>query len=144
MNKLRHNNKINNNIKFYPIGFELNYETAKEEIEWAERTWNHLLNDSLDRHSFYSKNTPDTKYIITVYSDSEFVYLIQCIRTKWNTDSTMVYMQPLTDDNVSDFKAIAKFMHLNNNTLTKNYKQLLLDAKASVIKAAANNTDGVA
>ena len=137
MNKLRFNNRLNNNIKFIPIGFELNYETAKEEIEWAERTWNHILYDTFYRHSFYSKNTPDTKYIITVYSDEQYVYLIQVLRTKFNTDSTMVYMQQLSEDNVNDFKSIAKFMHYNNSTLTKNYKQLILDAKAATIKAAA-------
>ena len=141
MNKLRLNNKINNNIKFYPLNFELKYETAKEEIEWAEKTWNHLLNDNLNRHSFYSRNLPNSKYIITVYNDEQYVYLIQCLRTKWNTDSTLVYMQPLSEDNINDFKAIAKFMHLNNNTLTKNYKELLLDAKAYTIKQSKINHD---
>ena len=137
MNKLRLNNKINNNIKFFPLGFDLDAKNAKEEIEWAEKTWNYLLNDEkLKRHSFYSKNLKETKYIITVYSDDKYTYLIQCLRTKWNTDSTMVYMQPVSEDNINDFKAIAKFMHLNNNTLTKNYKQLLLDAKASTLKPA--------
>ena len=130
-NSLRQNWKIFNNIKFHPLGDleESAPRDKREAAEWANQIWTHLVNDNIERCLIYvRKRRRFDKYNITVWNDGEVVYLVVCSRTEYNTDSTVVYMQPYTEDNLNDFKALAKFIHTNivgiTNTSVNAYKSL--------------------
>lgn len=117
MNKsIRQNWKIFNNLKFYPLG-KLEDEVPRDKKEgafWCEKIWNHLVNDDMKRAAiFQRKGIGTNKYTITVWDDGEYVYFINVLRTEYNTDSTSVYIQESTPDNLQDFINIAKFYHTN-------------------------------
>lgn len=115
MNKsLRQNWKIFNNIKFHPLGEceETCPRNKQDAANWADQVWNHLVNDEIERCAIYiRKGIANNKYNITVWNDGKIVYLVVCLRTEFATDSTTIYMQPYTQDNLSDFIALAKFTH---------------------------------
>ena len=114
MNKcIRQNWKIFNRIRFEPIGFDLDFKEPVQSQIWSENQWNHIVNDELTRLSIYSRRLPENKYTITLWNDDEYIYLVQCIRTEYNTDDTLVYIAYNNENNISDFKNIAKFIHKN-------------------------------
>ena len=122
-NSIRQSWKIFNNIKFHPLGKleESAPRDKKTAAQWAESIWNHITNDELKRHCiFQHKGKATDKYTITVWSDDDNCYLIACIRSEFNTDSTTVYLQPKTDDNIQDFINLAKFIHKNVASITGN------------------------
>lgn len=122
MNKyLRNNWKVFNAIRFYPM------ETPPPEglsniNEWCEKVWNHLENDDVKREAYFCYKGKKG-FTISVLSDNEYVYIVQCVRTETNTDDTAIFMQPLTDNNVNDFKAMAKFLRYSGNSIVNNFKQ---------------------
>ena len=107
---IRQNWKIFNMIKFQPIDFEVPKEGSQA---WSEVHWDYLTEADLERHACYICKSKEMKYNITLWSDDEYIYLIQCIRTEYNTDSTLVYMAKNTESNLSDFMSISKFIHKN-------------------------------
>lgn len=115
---IRQNWKIFNMIGFEIIDFEVpeqkesDWETEGSQ-RWSEKTWNYIVENKLDRLAYYSKKSKDLKYNITVWLDEKYVYLIQVVRTEFNTDNTRVIMATNTEDNVNDLKNIAKFLHKN-------------------------------
>lgn len=108
---IRQNWRIFNKIRFTPIQIEPP-EGLNHINEWCEIVWNHLCNDELERHKIY-KVDGRKGFTITVWTDKDYVYLVQVIRDENNTDATMIYMQKLTEDNLNDFLAIAKFIRYN-------------------------------
>ena len=137
MNKFRLNNKIHNHISFIPVAgaYVPEFKDIIEEQAWAEDKWNYLLEADLKRHSCHVLNKPDlNKHMITVWTDNQYVYLITAIRSFYNTTKTTVYFQPFTEDNLSDFKAIAKFTHKNIGTLKEDYKNLVIDARNYILQ----------
>lgn len=127
MNKyLRQNWKIWNHIQFHPLAMEVP-EDETERMKWAESTWTHLCEDDIEliRKSSHTVKGTD-KWVICVVADDEYCYLIQCLRTEYNTDDTTVYMKPKSKDNVNDFIAISKFIHRD---ITKILNQSRKDVK---------------
>ena len=128
---IRQSWKIFNNIKFHPLG-EIEESCPKDKKEaafWAEKVWNQIVYGDLVRHAIYVKRGVGTdKYTISVWSDDDTCYLIACVRSEFNTDSTIVYLQPKSDDNIQDFINLSKFIHKNVATITnqsiKAYKKL--------------------
>ena len=127
MNKcLRQNWRIFNKIRFAPI--KLPEPDGLSDInEWAERVWNHLCDDELKRHCHYSVKGK-RGYTITVWTDDEYVYLVQVVRSEYNTDETMIFAAELTDSNLSDFKAQAKFIRYNIKDLIGHSKEGVREA----------------
>lgn len=120
-NSIRQSWKIFNNLKFYPKGKleEQAPRTKKEAALWAEKMWNHIVEDELKRHIIFVRRGKGTdKYTITVWSDSDNVYLIVCNRTEFNTDSTAVYLKEYSETNLQDFINLAKFVHKNITGIT--------------------------
>lgn len=111
---IRQNWKLFNQIRFQPIGFEVPKEDSQK---WSEIRWDYICEADLKRHACYINKSKGNKYNITLWSDDEYLYLIQVIRTEYNSDSTLVYMVPFTEDTLNDFKAIAKFIHKNINDI---------------------------
>jgi len=108
---LRQNWRIFNKIRFTPIGIKPP-EDLNHINEWCEKVWNHLCDDELKRHKLY-KVDGRKGFTITVWTDNEYVYLVQVVRDENNTDATMIYMQELSENNLNDFLAIAKFIRYN-------------------------------
>lgn len=112
MNKcIRQNWKIFNKIRFAPIKLD-EPDDLSDINEWAERVYNHLVDDDLKRHCHYSVRGRKG-FTITVWDDGQYVYLVQVIRSEYNTDETMIYAAELTEENLNDFKAMAKFIRYN-------------------------------
>lgn len=112
MNKfLRQNWKIFQKVRLVPIGVD--EPTDIENInQWCERVWNHLINDKFTRYAHYVVKGKQGR-VITVLSDDEYVYIVQTVRTEYNTDETKIMMAHATENNINDFKAIAKMIHYN-------------------------------
>ena len=112
MNKsLLQNWKIFNKVKLAPIGIDEPGE-LRDINEWAEKVWNHLCDDELKRISCHITKGKQG-HNITVWTDESYVYLVQSVRSEYNTNETLIYMAPLNNDNLNDFKHIAKFVHKN-------------------------------
>lgn len=130
MNKyLRQNWKIWNHIRFRPIGNIKVPHDPKKMTEWAEKKWEHIVNDdSIVRHSIHNRKGKawKEKYTITVLSDIKYCYIIQVLRTEFNTDNTTVFMRKYSDEAVQDCKNIAKFIHRD---IGKIVDQSLADVK---------------
>lgn len=143
MNKcIMQNWKIFNKIRFEPMGLELEFEQPKDSQIWSENQWNHIVNDELERHAIYTKKTKENKYTITLWSDEEYIYLIQVLRTEYKSNDTLVYMAKNTPDNLNDFKAIAKFIHLNINEIINGSKKNAQEfAKIAAMIDAKNKTE---
>lgn len=123
MNKyLRNNWQIFNAIRFYPMETPIPEEFTGSINRWCETVWNHLENDEIKRECYYAVKGKKG-FTISVLSDSQYVYIVQCVRTESNTDDTAIFMQPLTEDNVNDFKAMAKFLRYSGNNIVNNFKQ---------------------
>ena len=123
MNKyLRNNWKIFNAIRFYPMETPIPEEFKDSVNAWCENIWNHLENDDVKRESYHSKKGKKG-FTISVLSDSQYIYIVQCVRTEHNTDDTAIFMQPYTEENLSDFKAMAKFLGHSGNSIVNNFKQ---------------------
>lgn len=138
MNKLMQNKRIWNHVRIQPIKIhsQVSRMTEKHQIEWCESIWNHLLNDDLTRHAFYSyKGIGCKKHTLSVWSDDKYVYLVQVLRTRYNTNESTVYITKNTTDNINDFKAMAKMVHNNINVMENDYKQMIIDAKESQTKS---------
>lgn len=108
---IRQNWKIFNKIRFTPIQLD-EPDDLSNINEWAERVYNHLVDDDLKRHAYYSVKGKKG-YSITVWSDDKYIYLVQVVRTEYNTDDTLIYAADLTEENLNDFKAMAKFIRYN-------------------------------
>ena len=119
MNKcIRQNWKIWNHVRFRPLGKVECPSEEKEQCLWADKLWNHIVNDDLTRHVIYNRKGLGTdKNTLTIWDDGQYVYLVHVLRTKDNIDMTDVYVKELTEDNVNDFKAIAKFLHRDVNKI---------------------------
>lgn len=112
MNKcIRQNWRIFNKVRFAPIKLD-EPDGLKDINEWAEKTYNHIVDDDLKREAYYCVKGKKG-FTITVWTDDKYVYLVQVIRTEYNTDDTLIYAAELTDDNLNDFKAMAKFIRYN-------------------------------
>lgn len=124
MNKsLKQNWRIFTKVKFAPIQLE-QPDDLNDINEWAERVWNHLCDDELQRHACHVTRGKQG-HNITVWSDESLVYLVQCVRSDYNTDEVLIYAAELNDDNLNDFKAIAKFIH-------KNIKEIIGHSKNAI------------
>jgi len=123
---IRQNWKVFNRIKFIPTK-EIEFDENNSQ-KWSEEKWNHIISDELTRHAIYTRKDKENKYTITLWDDSEYIYLIQVIRTEFNTDDTTVYMTKYDDVKLSDFKVIAKFIH-------KNIMDIINHSKNGVIEA---------
>ena len=124
MNKsLKQNWRIFTKIKFAPIQLD-QPDDLKDINEWAERVWKHLCDDELKRHACHITRGKQG-HNITVWSDDSIVYLVQCVRSDYNTDEVLIYAAKLNDDNLNDFKAIAKFIH-------KNIKEIIGHSKNAI------------
>ena len=127
MNKcIRQNWKIWNNIQFHPLG-KLQEEVPQDKKKasfWAESTWKRIVLKDMERHVIYQRKDKGTnKYTITVWDDGKYCYLIQVLRTEYNTDSTVIYMKEYSESNVKDFLAIAKFIHRDINKIVGKSKE---------------------
>ena len=128
---IRQNWKVFNNIKFRPLG-EMEESAPRDKKSaalWAEKMWKHIALDELQRHSIFVKRGKGTdKYTISVWSDEDTCYLIACVRSEFNTDSTTVYTQAKSESNIQDFINLAKFIHKNvaaiTNDAVKAYKRM--------------------
>ena len=123
---IRQNWKIFNKIKFIPSD-EIKFDKNNSQ-KWSEEKWNHIISDELTRHAIYTRKDKENKYTITLWDDGEFLYLIQVIRTEFNTDDTTVYMAIYSDVNLSDFKAISKFIHKNIMNIINHSKNGVIEA----------------
>lgn len=112
MNKsIRQNWRIFNKVRLAPIG--LTEPDGLSDInQWAELVWNHLCDDELKRQSHHSVKGKKG-YTISVWTDDKYVYLVQVVRSEYNTDETIIFMSELTEQNLNDFKAMAKFIRYN-------------------------------
>lgn len=108
---LRQNWKIMAKIKLAPINIDEPVGLSHIN-EWAEKVWSHLCDDELTRHSCHILKGKKG-FNITVWSDDKYCYLVQCVRTEYNTDEILIYMNELTEDNLNDFKSIAKMIRYN-------------------------------
>lgn len=137
MNKLRHNNKIFAYIKLRPIkckGLRMPKDNAKAS-KFVESIYDHLLYDELEHHKSFIRNKPGTdKYILSIWSDNRYTYLVQCIRSEVDTDVITIYMTPNTPVSVSDFIASAKMVHHNLNTMTSELIEAYSGATEKIIK----------
>ena len=125
---IRQNWKIFNRIKFNPIDIPLEFENDQSSQEWSEKQWNHITCDELTRHAIYNRKTKETKYTITLWTDDEYIYLVQVIRTEFNTDDTLVYMAYYTESNLSDLKGISKFINKNIMEIVNHSKNAVIEA----------------
>ena len=147
MNKcIRNNWKVFNKIRFTPI--QVPTPEGLDHInQWCENVWNHLVNDDVERKAYYNIKGKHG-FTISVWTDSQYVYIVQCIRSEYNTDDTMIYMQNLTEDNLNDFLAIAKFMRYNIKGIIGHSKQGFIELnkmKAALeLQKELNKPDGVA
>ena len=115
MNKcLRQNWKIFSKFKFRPQGtLEEEYpRTPDEANEKSREIWNHLVDDELQRHAYYSVKGKKG-YTITVWSDDKYVYLVQCVRTEWNTDEITVFIDDKSENSIRDYCSVAKMLRYN-------------------------------
>ena len=147
MNKcIMQNWKIFNRIRFEPVGFDLKFEQPIDSQKWSDKTWDYIVNnDGLERHAIYTKKLKENKYTITLWSDDKYLYLIQVIRTEYNSNDTLVYMAPNTPENLSDFKNIAKFIHININDIIGGSRKNVAEAlKLKAIYDEYNKTAGEA
>lgn len=135
---IRQNWKIFNKIKFIP---SKNIEFDKDNSQkWSEEIWKHIVEDELERIVIYNRKDKENKYTITLWCDNRYLYLIQVIRTEFNTDDTVVYMNTYSDDNLSDFKAISKFIHKNILDIIKHSRESVLEAnKLATIEEISGN-----
>ena len=115
MNKcIRQNWRLFNKITFRPIGLEMPKDLEHPD-KWAEVMWKYLIDsDELTRKAYHCKKGKQG-YTISVWQDESCVYLIQVIRSEWNTDETTIFATINTEDNLNDFLHIAKFIHKNIN-----------------------------
>ena len=141
---IRQNWKIFNKIRFEPLGFELHFNEPIESQQWSENKWNYLISTDMKRECIYVNKSKTNKYTITLWNDGEYLYLIQVVRTEYNSDDTLVYIAPLTEDNLSDLKTISKFIHKNIKSIINNS----IDGVHEIDKLATLNTenkpDGIA
>ena len=120
MNKLMQKSSLDNNIQIIPVGWKIDEMDDKQEIEWCEKICNHLLHDDLARHSYRARRASHT---LSVWSDNDYVYLVQVIRA-FGANQVRVWMAKYSEDQVSDFKAIVKFIHNNLHKLNEPYEKL--------------------
>lgn len=147
MNKLRHNNKIFAYVKLRPIKC-IDLEIPEDETkasELVESIYNHLLYDELEHHKSFIRKKPGTdKYILSIWSDNRYTYLVQCIRSEMNTDVIVIYMTPNTKNSVSDYIAAAKMVHHNlsvmTNELVEAYKGEIIENHAEKYKGTSERT----
>lgn len=111
---LRNSWKIFAKFKFRPQGsLEEEYpKTSNEANDKSREIWEHLCNDELERHRYFSvKGTKG--YTLTVWSDDKYCYLVQCVRAEWNIDEITVFINDKTQENIDDYCAIAKMIRYN-------------------------------
>jgi hypothetical protein len=114
MNKcIRQNWKIFNYITVANLDEDIPAEYEDCPQRYAEEKWKYVVSQNLTRHVIYKRTDKDNKYSITLWSDEKYLYLIQVIRDEINCDHTKMYIKYLNDDNLNDFKAIAKMIHYN-------------------------------
>ena len=143
---IKNNWKIFNKIKFAPISLK-KPEDLKDINEWAERTWNHLINDDLKRHKYFCEKGKHG-FTISVWSDETNVYLIQVVRTEYDTDEILIYGAELNDNNLNDFCAIAKFIRYNIKSIIGHSQNAVHElnkmVKAMEIQKEVEHSDGEA
>lgn len=136
---IRQSWKVFNKIKFIPTTeVEFNKDNSQK---WSEEKWNHIIGDELTRHAIYSRKDKEIKYTITLWDDSEYLYLIQVIRTEFNTDDTVVYMTSFNESNLADFKAISKFIHKNIREIINHSKNGVLEANKLALTEEIHGND---
>lgn len=142
---LRQNWKIFNKISFRPIEIDVPEEYEKNPDEWCEKIWIHITEEPIVRLNHWARRK---NYTITLLTDTDYLYLVQCLRTEWNTDETSIYMVKYTEDNYNDFKAIAKFVHKNIEDIIghhkKGFESLNKLVTAQEIQKEMNTPDGKA
>ena len=116
MNKLMQNNKIWCHVKVSPIQVDLPDMDMNEGQAFCDKLFNHLKYDKVERLFYRTKRTQHT---ISIWKDDKYVYLVQVIRTEFKTNEAMIYFAPLTEENISDFKAIAKMIHRDIDKFTE-------------------------
>ena len=128
---LRQNWKKFNRISFRPINIDVPSD-VKNPDEWAENIWTHLTeDDDVKRLKHYARRK---FYSINIVRDDRYLYLIQCLRSEYDTDETSVYMVEYTEDNLNDFMAIAKMVHNNIEEIINEDKEIMKFHKAKKLE----------
>lgn len=137
---IKQNWKINNHIKIIYINNEtFDNLTEADKINQCKLTWEHLCNDELNREKiFVNRGRGFDKHTLSIWTDDKYVYLIAAIRTEYNSDFITIYVNNNTENNINDLISIAKFIHRDIKTMTKDYRQLIIDAKEAQSETVAD------
>ena len=138
---LRQNWKKFNRISFRPINIDIP-SNIKNPDEWCERVWIHLSeDDDVKRLKHYTRRK---NYSINIVRDDKYLYLVQCLRSEYDTDETSIYMVECSEDNLNDFLAIAKMVHENIEDICNSSRDILKFKKAKQLEKEFNKVDGQA
>ena len=134
MNKLLMNERKRNHIRFLFAGElpEWLPEDEGDRIRWAESEFERLRQDpSARRLSLFSNKRKG--YLVSVWTLGGKTYVIQCLRTiSGETYVSTIYLG-LTE---SDALAVAKFLRENADTIMRDYKRQILDARDALLNDA--------
>lgn len=138
---LRQNWKKFNRVSFRPINVDIPSD-IKNPDEWAEKVWIHISeDDDIKRLKHYARRK---SYSINVVRDDKYLYLVQCLRSEYDTDETSIYMVEFSEDNLNDFLAIAKMVHNNIEDIMGDSREILKYKKAMELEKEFNESDGQA
>lgn len=133
MNKLLLNERGRNHIRIFPtkeVSEQLNIpETEADKIRWCEKCFKTLQHSNdAKRLSIYKHKGKG--YLISVWELDNKYYLIQCLRNEFKTFNTTIYIS----NEKNDMLNIAKFLQENVDSIMKDYKNQILEARDALIK----------
>ena len=129
MNKLVLNPKGRNHFKILPFGDIVNAAPTDngELIKWGEKLYNEL-EYSINAINCFRKVNSAKGHMLSVWQLEDKCYLIISLRNEFGTYNNCMYIGT-GEPQKQDFINIAKFLTENLNTLSKDYKKQILDAK---------------
>ena len=141
MNKLVLNPKARNHFKILPFDNIVNNAPTDngELIQWGEKLYNEL-EYSTNAINCFRKVNSGKGYMITVWQLEEKCYLIVSLRNEFSTDNNSIYVGT-GESQKQDFINIAKFLSENLNSLSKDYKKQILDARKMYVPDINKNVE---
>ena len=141
MNKLVLNPKGRNHFKILPFGDIVNTAPTDngELIKWGEKLYNEL-EYSTNAINCFRKVNSGKGYMITVWQLEEKCYLIVSLRNEFSTYNNSIYVGT-GESQKQDFINIAKFLSENLNSLSKDYKKQILDARKMYVPDINKNVE---
>ena len=130
MNKICLNIRGRNHWKILPATEEIKIpDSEKEQLIWADDIVQNLLKKDIKRHFFFTNQKYG--YMIGVYEQQGYYYLIHSIKNEFKTYNNVIY---INNKNLNDLISIGKMMQDNIETIMKDYKENMLELRDDIIK----------